>query len=350
MATDNKAGIGADPAVSSMIKLANMFEEEMTPPAEKQAIADQQAADATPADDPVEDTEEISEPETEVSDQEAEEVEAPEFTGVDPESDEEVIDDQPIQTIAPPIGMTDNDKSHFVKLTPESQRFLVEQEALRTADYQRKTQEVAAQRKEAETLKSQYTDTLEQQKQLIEQYASGMTILEQPDAELATSDPDEYIRQLAHFNSQKAEQEKMVVEYDRINDEQAKANTERQQEFIQSEANKLVDLIPEFKDAKKAPKLAQDIGNYAIQNVGLTQAQLGNLTATEIQTIYKAYKLDNAPKTPVATKKGAPKSVRSRATQSKGSRHLRERDALKKRIKESGKTDDLAALYMDEVR
>lgn len=365
MATDNKSAESTDPGVKTMVDLANLLEKDETRVAEEILGVSQTEIPDEPKEPEAPELEleqpeatsspEIVEPDEPAKAEESQEAEAPEFTGVDPEPEPEALEEpeaEPAPVIAAPAGMTDDDKAHFAELTPEAQRFLVEQEALRTADYQRKTLEAAEQRKQAEQLKSQYAETLQQQQQVLEQYAASYQEIPMPDISLAQTNVEEYVQQLAVYNAQKQDGEKAVREYERIQAEKDRLARERQEEFVQAEAAKLVQMEPEFAVPEKGQELAQKVGRYAMDNVGLSQHQLEALTAQEIQTIYKAYKLDTAttvPKKAVKPKKAAPKSVKSKAPQAPSTRTSRQREAVKKRISETHDLNDLAQLYRDEV-
>jgi Tfp pilus assembly protein PilN len=222
----------------------------------------------------------------------------------------------------------------------------------RTADYQKKTQSLAEQRKvvEAERMKIEeaaktretYAQRLQVIEQLLEQQNKGEDL-----SSLKTEDPIAYAIAMA----EKVEREKQLAavqaERQRVQQEQQSYQQAQLQKHIQSEQQKLVEAIPEFKDDVKAEVIRRDIRNYA-KSIGFTDQELSQVyDSRAVLALYKAAQFDKLMSNKgAATKKvaTAPKTIRPGTSNPQSS----ENETVKKeraKLRQTGNKKDAARLF-----
>lgn len=222
----------------------------------------------------------------------------------------------------------------------------------RTADYQKKTQSLAEQRKavEAERSKIEETakvrDTYAQRLQVIEQLLQQQSGTENL-AELRENDPIAYALAIADRSEKEKQLSAIQAERQRVQQEQAQQQAQVLQSHVQLEQQKLVDLIPEFKDEAKAEVIRRDIRSYA-KSIGFSDQELSQVyDSRAVSALYKSMMYDKL----VAGKPGtlkkvqsAPKTLRPGTSNPKSS----EQEAQKKdfeRLRQSGNKKDAARLF-----
>ena len=180
----------------------------------------------------------------------------------------------------------------------------------RTADYQKKTQSLAEQRKsvEAERVKideaAKTRDTYAQRLQVIEQLLSQQDSSENLQ-ELKESDPIAYAIKIAERSEREKQLQTVQAERYRVQQEQQALQSQSLQQHIQTEQEKLKAIIPEFKDDAKAEVVRMDIRNYA-KSIGFSDQELSQVyDSRAVQTLYKAMQYEKL----VAGKAGATKKV-----------------------------------------
>ena len=180
----------------------------------------------------------------------------------------------------------------------------------RTADYQKKTQSLAEQRKsvEAERIKideaAKTRDTYAQRLQVIEQLLSQQDTTENLQ-ELKESDPIGYAIKVAERSEREKQLQAVQAERQRVQQEQQALHGQRMQQHIQSEQEKLKGVIPEFKDEAKAEVIRRDIRSYA-KSIGFSDQELSQVyDSRAVQTLYKSMQYDKL----MAGKSGATKKV-----------------------------------------
>jgi hypothetical protein len=222
----------------------------------------------------------------------------------------------------------------------------------RTADYQKKTQSLADQRKavEAERSKIEETakvrDTYAQRLQVIEQLLQQQTGNENL-AELRENDPIAYALAIADRSEKEKQLSAIQAERQRVHQEQAQQQSQVLQSHIQQEQQKLVELIPEFKDDAKAEVIRRDIRSYA-KSIGFSDQELSQVyDSRAVSALYKSMMYDKL----VAGKPGAHKKVQSAPkTLKPGTSNPKssETEAKKKdfeRLRQSGNKKDAARLF-----
>lgn len=222
----------------------------------------------------------------------------------------------------------------------------------RTADYQKKTQSLAEQRKavEAERSKIEETarvrDTYAQRLQVIEQLLQQQSGTENL-AELRENDPIAYALAIADRSEKEKQLSAIQAERQRVQQEQAQQQSQVLQSHIQQEQQKLVELIPEFRDDAKAEVIRRDIRSYA-KSIGFSDQELSQVyDSRAVSALYKSMMYDKL----VAGKPGAHKKVQSAPkTLKPGTSNPKssEQEAKKKdfeRLRQSGNKKDAARLF-----
>jgi Tfp pilus assembly protein PilN len=222
----------------------------------------------------------------------------------------------------------------------------------RTADYQKKTQSLAEQRKavEAERIKideaAKTRDTYAQRLQVIEQ------LLQQQDqgqdlASLKSEDPIAYAVAMAEKMERDKQLQAVQMERQRVQQEQQSLHQSQLQKHIQAEQAKLVDAIPEFKDDVKAEVVRRDIRNYA-KSIGFTEQELSQVyDSRAVLALYKAAQYDKLMAGKGVTSKkvaNAPKTIRPGTSNPQSS----DNETFKKEravLRQSGNKKDAVRLF-----
>jgi hypothetical protein len=222
----------------------------------------------------------------------------------------------------------------------------------RTADYQKKTQSLAEQRKavEAERGKIAETakvrDTYAQRLQVIEQMLQQQSGTEDL-TQLRENDPIGYALAVADRSEKEKQLQAIRSERQRVEQEQAQQQSQLLQSHVEQEQQKLVELIPEFKDDAKAEVIRRDIRVYA-KSIGFSDQELSQVyDSRAVTALYKSMMYDKL----VAGKSGtlkkvqsAPKTLRPGTSNPKSS----DQEAQKKdfeRLRQSGNKKDAAKLF-----
>ena len=223
----------------------------------------------------------------------------------------------------------------------------------RTKDYTKKTQALAETRKAVEAEKSK----IEEAKQLRDQYAQRLEVIEKvlgqqatDDvnlAELRENDPIGYAIKVAERAEQEKQLQAVRAEKQRIAQQQDAERQQSLQSHLQQEAVKLKEMIPEFRDEAKAEIARKDIRSYA-KSVGFSDEELSQVyDSRAVKTLYNAMMYEKLMKgKSVATKKvqDAPKVLKA----GNGGQANAEDNATKKqmqKLKQSGKKSDAAKLF-----
>ncbi|MBT5638500.1 MAG: hypothetical protein HOJ16_08055 [Candidatus Peribacter sp.] len=297
--------------------------------------------------------------ETEVEEtQEAEEVEeeAPESEEegqAEEETEEEVAEEEEYEVVA------EEDLKYTIKVDGEELEVGIDELKngyQRQADYTRKSQALAEQRKETEGIQSERMQ-LEQERQM---YANGLQMLqEQQSAKLndfentdwttlKEEDPYAYMLKKDEYRDAQEKAANVVQQQQLIQQEQAQEVQKARAHFVQQEYNRLVDALPEWND--KDSTIKKDIQEYAT-SVGFRPEEINQLADhRSVLVIKKAMEFDKLTKK-VAPKKKAVKKVPKVQKSGRGnSNEDAATEATKKkraRLRKSGKQDDAASLFFD---
>ena len=222
----------------------------------------------------------------------------------------------------------------------------------RTADYTKKTQEVAEARKAVESERQK----IEEASRLRDQYAERLSVIEQmlnqtEKAEdlsaLKETDPIGYAVKVA----EQAEREKQLnavrAERQRLAQQQQAEQSERLKAHLAMEASKLREAIPEMADEIKSEVTRREIREFA-KSIGFSDQELASVyDSRAVLTLYKAMQYDKLQKgKPAVTKKvqTAPRMLKPGTSTPEAS----ESESMKRmraKLKQSGKKDDAARLF-----
>ena len=222
----------------------------------------------------------------------------------------------------------------------------------RTADYQKKTQSLAEQRKAVEAERGKIDeaaktrDTYAQRLQVIEQLLNQQSAPENLQ-ELKENDPIGYAIAVADRSERDKQLQAVQAERQRVQQEQQAMQGQQLRNHIEHEQQKLVAAIPEFKDDAKAEVIRRDIRTYA-KSIGFSDQELSQVyDSRAVQTLYKAMQYEKL----VAGKAGATKKVASAPkTLKPGTSNptSSEQEAKKKefaKLRQSGSKNDAARLF-----
>ena len=222
----------------------------------------------------------------------------------------------------------------------------------RTADYQKKTQSLAEQRKAVEAERSKIAetakvrDTYAQRLQVIEQMLQQQSGTEDL-TQLRENDPIGYALAVADRSEKEKQIQAIRAERQRVQQEQAQQQSQVLQSHVQQEQQKLIDLIPEFKDEAKAEVIRRDIRVYA-KSIGFSDQELSQVyDSRAVTALYKSmmyHKLVAGKSGTLKKVQSAPKTLRPGTSNPKSS----DQEAQKKdfeRLRQSGNKKDAAKLF-----
>lgn len=221
----------------------------------------------------------------------------------------------------------------------------------READYTRKTQKLAEERRQVESEfqqvraeREQYAQVLGQLKQKVQEFEPAEPNWD----ELEANDPVEYARQWTHFQRRQQQKAAIAQEEQRINSLRQVEQEKHLKEILMKERDKLLEKIPEWKDVEKAKVERNDVLDYGRNQLGFSDEELGQVTDSRaVIALYKAMQYDKLmskkPELQAKIKK-APKMLKPGSTGSVSSKSG-EATRAKQRLAQSGSVKDAAALF-----
>ena len=331
----DRAQAGSSEEAANQI-LSMWDSEEQTANEETEATVDEEV---------VEDTQEAEEVEEEAPEEEEGQAEE--------ETEEEVDEEEETEIVA------EEDLKYTIKVDGEELEVGIEELKngyQRQADYTRKSQALAEQRKETEQIQSE-RQRLEQERQmdanglqmLQEQQSSKLQEFDSVDWEtLKAEDPYQYMIKKDEYRDAQEKVNNVAQQQALIQQERNEEMQRAKAQFVQQEYNKLVDALPEWKD--KDSTIKKDIQEYA-KSVGFLPEEISQLSDhRSVLVIKKAMEYDKLTKK-VAPKKKAVKKVPKVQKSGRGnSKEEAAVDAIKKkraRLQKSGKQDDAASVFYD---
>jgi hypothetical protein len=291
--------------------------------------------------------------EAQTTDEETQEVESDDLESVEPQ-DEAEEDSEDVEGEEEETEEEEPVESKFV-VKVDGKELEVDKEELirgyqREADYTRKTQKLAEERRLVESEfqqvlaeREQYAQVLGQLKQKVQEFEPA-----EPDWNaLEAQDPVEYARQWTHFQRR---QQQMQA----INQEEARVNALRQveqqkhlQELLIAERDKLIEKIPDWKNPEKAKAERDGVLDYGRQ-IGFSDAELDQVTDSRaVIALYKAWKYDQlmSKKPELQSKiKKAPKLLSPGSSGSVSSKSS-DKARAQNRLAQTGSVKDAAALF-----
>jgi hypothetical protein len=223
----------------------------------------------------------------------------------------------------------------------------------READYTKKTQTLAEQRKAVEAERQ----TVEQAKQLRDTYAQRLQIIEQALRsqtqgenldELKETDPIGYAVKVAERSENEKRLYAIRAEQARIAQMQQSEQAHQLSQVVSQEADKLSKVLPEYADPQKGETIRKSIRSYA-ESVGFSADELSKVyDSRAVLTLYKAMQYDKlmANKGEVNKKVSqAPKMLRPGVNKPQSSLEAEQTKKLRQQFKKSGTVSDAARLF-----
>ena len=220
----------------------------------------------------------------------------------------------------------------------------------READYTRKTQKLAEERKLVESEFQQVRGEREQYAQILGQLQQKLQEFEPPEPDwnrLEVEDPTEYARQWTSHQRRQQQKYAVQAEQDRLN-QLRQAETQKQiQAVLAQETARLKEKIPEWSSPEKAKAEGKALLEYG-QALGFSEQELNGITDSRaLLALHKAWKYDQMmskrPEFQAKIKK-APKMASPGSAGSVGSKSG-ELNNAKKRLAQSGSVRDAASLF-----
>lgn len=194
--------------------------------------------------------------------------------------------------IVAPSGMSAADKAVFDALPPEAKAWIAKRESESRADYTKKTQAVAEQRKSFEAATTQVLETIKAYDARLSQFTTHA--LQPPDPALRQTDPVGYEEQLAQYVHDKHFQDQAIAEQNRVRGEAARIEQGQRQQFWKEQQEELERLDPALAantpEGKAARKSVADYG----RSQGYSDEQLSMARASDFLILSKAMKYDRA--------------------------------------------------------
>lgn len=219
------------------------------------------------------------------------------------------------------------------------------------ADYTRKTQQLAEQRKALEAEQEsvvqarQLRDAYAERLQMIEQMLSAQESTEDLDS-LKESDPIGYAVKVAELQQKEKQLNAVKAERERIAQEQQAEYQQNMQKYLQTQAQELAKAIPDFADPNKGDALRADLRKFA-KSVGFSDEDLSNVVDhRQVLTLYKAMQYDKLQQAkPQVTKRvsEAPKTLKSGSGSKQTNYDKLKRD--KQQLRSTGKVRDAAKIF-----
>ena len=222
----------------------------------------------------------------------------------------------------------------------------------RTADYTRKSQALAEERKNFQQDRDAVVLERQQYAQLLTALQAQIGATDEPAPDFDTlydTDPIEATRQERQWTKRQQERQQKLVaiqaEQKRVMDAQAKEQQEQMQTLLNNEVSRLPELIPSWKDEKVARKESEELKAY-LEDQGISEEEMGALVrANHINVLRKAMLFDKGVRrVKKATKARRQNSVQpgARSAQAKpGSKRVK---AQRQRLAKGGRIDDAANL------
>jgi len=316
-------------------------EQNQEPVAEEEAVAESEAPLEAEAE--FEDANELPEDDDEDSDVEYEATEE-----MDEQTLEESSDDS-----------DDVEEYYTVKVDGEEKNVtadeLVKSYQLEQAA-QKRMQEAASERKQAEAERQVIAQQREQYEQALNVLSQQLTVQEPTQEyweQLYKEDPLEYVKQRDNVRDRKEQLAKVQQEQLRVQQEKQTEATKAHQHYLAEQQQRLLERIPEWRDESIAAQEKQAVIQYA-QRIGFTEQELQSASDSRaIEALRKAYLYDELmAKKPVAKKKvsKAPKVTKSGKPSSKKEITANRKSQALNRLKKTGSKDDAVNYLLERMR
>ena len=220
------------------------------------------------------------------------------------------------------------------------------------ADYTKKTQKLAEERKaveadkakiqEATKLRDQYAQRLQMMEQFLQQQNKGENL-----EALKEVDPIGYAVKVAEQAQREKQLAVLQQEQQRIAQQQQAEQSERLQSHLAEESHKLTSAIPGYGDAKTGDQIRKDIREYA-KSIGWSDQELAGLyDSRAVLSLYHGMKYAKlqSNKPSIAKKvEAAPKMLKA-GTSAPRNAEAEQNKKLHSQLKKSGNVRDAARVF-----
>jgi hypothetical protein len=220
------------------------------------------------------------------------------------------------------------------------------------ADYTKKTQQVAEQRKALEA----EAKAIEEAKYLRDAYAQRLQAMEQllnspeqnEDLEyLKESDPIGYAVRVAEKQQQREQLQAVQLERQRIAEQQQAEYAQQMQGYLAQQAEQLSKVLPDYTDPVKGEALRSELRSFAKSNLGFSDEELSQVRdSRQVVALHKAMLYDKLQQAKPSVNKRvseAPKTIKSgngvKPTTSENVKRQQQQ------LRSSGKVRDAAKLF-----
>lgn len=234
----------------------------------------------------------------------------------------------------------------------------------READYTRKTESLAAQRRElaaerqgvqeaVENERAQYAQSLAQMSQALGNEISGGQEIDWDT--LKEEDPIEFATQWADHQRKTEQFRNSQAQLQQMNQEQQQQQQQQYQVGLEDQARQLKEIIPEFKDETSAKKLQTDMRSFLSNSYGgFSEQEIGQIAdARHVQLIHDAMKWKNLQSSKVKVEKKVtklPRIIKGSAPKGRADVDQEQMAVKMKRAKQSGHVNDAAAAIADLIQ
>lgn len=305
--------------------------------------------EATPTEDSVTSTEEISDEESEaVQEDESEEVE--ESDESESEEPEEVEEEEP-EIYAVRVDGEEVEVSLDELLSGYS----------RQSSFTKKTQQLAEDRKSMESLQEQYNSEVAQIQQERQQYAEYLqNIIENSQLDqwgsvdweaLKRDDPIEFVTKREELREAQEKVQRLQNEQQNAQQKSHQAQQQQWADTVKSEHAALVDKLPDWGKPDAQRELAGKLRDYA-KGQGYQDTEIDTLVDhRSFIVLNKARLYDELQGSDVKAKKlkNKPRVIRGGKGSTKTAEAKTKRTSQKNRLKKSGRVEDAATLFEDFV-
>jgi len=166
----------------------------------------------------------------------------------------------------------------------------------RTADYTRKTQAIAEARKQAEAEASLAREERQRYAQTLEALDATLRQLQPPEIDwdrLYQENPVEWVRQREVMRSRQEQAAWVQAQKKALVEKQQTEERIEAEKTLESERGKLLEVLPEWRDADKARTEKAKIVNYATEKLGFTVEEISDIyDARAVVALRKAMMFD----------------------------------------------------------
>lgn len=223
----------------------------------------------------------------------------------------------------------------------------------RTADYTKKSQSLAEQKKKVESKEKELDNLAQIQARYAENLKTLENLLVEPDdkvnlEELRNTDESAYVKALAEKGERERQRAKLKAEQQRVQQEQASLQTQQYQKYLERQNDLLLEKMPEMKNTKHRNAVSQEIIAYG-KEVGLTDQELNQVVDHRfVQILHEASQFKKLMKSkPEVLKKlkTAPKLMKAGVAKATSQSQQDSIKRAKSQLRKSGNVRDAAKLF-----